>query len=152
MKKIAVSILLFGSLIACSPDPNQSTTTDFPIVGTWKLLQGTTIKGKDTTRTDYTKGQEMIKIISPTHFAFLRHDLQHGKDSTADYSAGGGRVTIGEKSYTEYLDYFNVREWEGGKFDFEYEIKGDTLVITGIEKVEKLGVNHLNIETYIRQK
>ena len=152
MKNQAIGILLTLTAAACGYKDTQTQSASLPLVGTWKLLQGTTIKGNDTTRTDYTKGQEMIKIISPTHFAFLRHDLQHGKDSTADYSAGGGRVTIGEKNYTEYLDYFNVREWEGGKFDFEYNISGDTLTITGIEKVEKLGVNHLNIETYIRQK
>lgn len=152
MKNQAIGILLALAAVSCGSKDTQTQSVTLPIVGTWKLLQGTTIKGNDTTRTDYTKGQEMIKIISPTHFAFLRHDLQHGKDSTADYSAGGGRVTIGEKNYTEYLDYFNVREWEGGKFDFEYHISGDTLTITGIEKVEKLGVNHLNIETYIRQK
>ncbi len=29
--------------------------------GTWKLLSGTTIQGKDTVHTDYTQGQEMIK-------------------------------------------------------------------------------------------
>jgi hypothetical protein len=102
-----------------------------PIIGTWQLISGTTIKGSDTTVTDYTKGQEMIKIITPTHFSFLRHDLNHGKDSTADYSAGGGRVKIEGKKYKEYLDYFNVREWEGGEFEFDYEVTGDTLIIKG---------------------
>ena len=104
--------------LACNPKSSEQT----PIIGTWQLISGTTIKGSDTTVTDYTKGQEMIKIITPTHFSFLRHDLNHGKDSTADYSAGGGRVKIEGKKYKEYLDYFNVREWEGGEFEFDYEI------------------------------
>ncbi|MGK0366482.1 MAG: putative ferredoxin-like protein [Saprospiraceae bacterium] len=66
---------------------NESTS----IVGTWKLLSGTTIKGKDTIVTDYTQRQEMIKIINETHFAFLRHDLKNGRDSNAIFVAGGGK-------------------------------------------------------------
>lgn len=132
--------------ISCSK-PSPSPT---PLVGTWKLLKGTTIAGKDTTVVDYTQGQEMIKIISPTHFAFLRHDLNHGKDSTAVYSAGGGRATINGHKYTEYLDYFNDRVWEGNAFEFEYTINGDTLTTKGIEKIEKAGVDHVNMEMFVR--
>lgn len=124
-----------------------------PIIGTWKLLQGMTIQGKDTTVTDYTRGQEMIKIISPTHFAFLRHDLVHGKDSSsAVFVAGGGSVRMAAHTYTEVLQYCNFREWEGGTFEMEYVIKGDTLITTGIEKVEAAGINHLNVETFVRVK
>ena len=93
-------------VLACSSVPEKediSASEELPIVGTWRLLSGTTIKAADTVVTDYTIGQEMIKIISPTHFAFLRHDLNHGKDSTASYAAGGGRVLIGDSSYTEFL-------------------------------------------------
>ena len=128
------------------------TQSEPPIVGTWKLISGTTIKGTDTVVTDYTIGQEMIKIISPTHFAFLRHDLNKGKDSTASYAAGGGRVKIGDSTYTELLDYFSIREWEGGEFELSYQITGDTLITTGVEKVESLGIEHLNIEKLVRVK
>ncbi|MGS2739687.1 lipocalin family protein [Sinomicrobium sp. M5D2P17] len=120
------------------------------IQGTWKLVSGTTIQDKDTVHTDYTKDQEMIKIINDTHFAFLRHDLNDGKDSSAVFVAGGGKYTLKGNKYTEHLEYFNVREWEGNSFELEYEIKGDTLTTKGIEKVEALGVNHINIEKYIR--
>lgn len=148
MKKILFGISMGFFALACTTKSPESS----PIIGTWQLISGTTIKDKDTTFTDYTKGQEMIKIITPTHFSFLRHELNHGKDSTADYSAGGGRVKIEDGKYKEYLDYFNVREWEGGEFEFDYEVKGDTLIIKGIEKVEKLGVNHINIEKYLKKK
>lgn len=142
-------IALACALLLCAA---CSTTTEAPspLIGTWKLLKGTTIAGQDTTIVDYTQGQEMIKIISATHFAFLRHDLNHGKDSTAVYSAGGGRAAINGNKYTEYLDYFNAREWEGNTFEFEYSIHGDTLTTKGIEKVEKAGVDHLNIEMFVR--
>jgi hypothetical protein len=44
-----------------------------------------------------------------------------------------------------------VREWEGGEFEFDYEVTGDTLIIKGVEKVEKLGINHINIEKYLKK-
>ena len=144
---LLVAVLLIQS---CTDQPAPAGATPSAITGTWKLLEGVTIAGKDTNRVDYTKGQEMIKIITPTHFSFLRHDLQGGKDSTAVFAAGGGRVEINGNQYTEHLDYFTTREWEGNSFHFTYEINGDTLVTTGIEKVEELGVNQLNRETYLR--
>ena len=146
---------LLALIFSCGTDAVKNggvKQSEPPIVGTWKLISGTTIKGTDTVVTDYTIGQEMIKIISPTHFAFLRHDLNKGKDSTGSYAAGGGRVKIGDSTYTELLDYFSVREWEGGEFKLSYQISGDTLITTGIEKVESLGIEHLNIERLVRVK
>ncbi|UGU17293.1 hypothetical protein LS482_05330 [Sinomicrobium kalidii] len=125
---------------------------DPTIKGTWKLLSGTTIKDKDTVFTDYTKDQEMIKIINDTHFAFLRHDLNQGKDSSAVFVSGGGTYSVKGNTYTEYLEYCNYREWENNSFELEYRINDDTLVTKGVEKVETLGVDHINIEKYVRLK
>lgn len=92
----------------------------------------------------------MIKIISPSHFAFMRHDLENGEGDSPVYFAGGGRCKIEGNSYTEYLDYFNERAWEGSHFEFEFEIRKDTLVTQGRERVEELGIDYLNIEKYVR--
>ncbi|WP_079688794.1 lipocalin-like domain-containing protein [Ohtaekwangia koreensis] len=119
--------------------------------GTWLLITGTTIQKNDTTHTDYQKGQRMIKIINDTHFAFLNHDLNHGKDSTsAMYVAGGGRYTLTGDQYTEHLEYCNFREWEDKTFHFTVTLKSDTLVQRGIEKIEETGIDREIIETYIR--
>jgi hypothetical protein len=72
--------------------------TEIPLTGTWKLISATTIKG-DSTSTDYFKGKEMIKIINKTHFSFLSHDLNKGKDSTASFTAGGGNYTLEGSTY-----------------------------------------------------
>ena len=120
------------------------------IIGTWKLLTGTIIEGKDTTITNYTINQEVMKIINSTHFAFLRHDLN--KDSIPIFVSGGGRCEIEKKKYTEHLDFCNFREWENNTFDFEFEIIGDTLITKGIERVESLKINRFNIEKYVRLK
>ena len=94
-----------------------------PIVGTWKLINGTTISGTDTLLTDYTQGQEMIKIINETHFSFLRHDLTHGEDSTAIFVAGGGSYSLDGNKYTEHLNYCSARAWEGNSFEFEFGVR-----------------------------
>src|SRR5690606_10562939 len=104
---IVAGFIILQSCITVTKEKSSS------IQGTWKLVSGTTIQDKDTVHTDYTRNQEMIKIINNTHFAFLRHDLNRGKDSSAVFVAGGGKYTLEGNKYTEYLEYFNVREWEG---------------------------------------
>ena len=148
-------MVLAAGLMACStPTPNnQSTKTTVTLEGTWKLLSGTLIEKGNSTVTDYTKGKEFIKIINDTHFAFLSHDLNKGKDSTtAVFSAGGGSYSLTDSLYTEHLEYCNDRQWEGNSFDFTITIHGDTLTQKGIEKVENIGVYRINIEKYIRVK
>lgn len=152
MKQSVLLLLLSASWISCNTSA-KSNETLVPIKGTWELISGTTIVKKDTTVTDYTKGQKMIKIINDTHFAFLRHDLNQGKDSSsAIFDSGAGRYTLKGDQYTEHLDYCNYREWEGHTFEFKVSIVNDTLTQSGIEKVEKAGIDRTIIEKYIRAK
>jgi len=153
MKQTIGFILINVMLLSCnSSTPSEKPeTTQFPIEGTWELLSGTTIEKNDTVTTNYASDQRMIKIINSTHFSFLRHDLNKGKD-TAIYSSGGGSYTLKGDQYTERLDFCSDREWEGHEFQFTVSIKNDTLIQTGIEKLENLGINRLNIEKYKRVK
>ena len=114
MKQAIGLILIIALLVSCdtSPNKNASKKRNNDMEGTWKLISGTTITGNDTTVTDYTKDQSMIKIINETHFAFLRHDLNMGKDASPIYESGGGHYTLAGEQYTEYLEYCNHREWE----------------------------------------
>ena len=155
MKRII--IFLAATIIIASCKTKQPITTaaqpGLPIEGTWKLLTGVLIEKGDTTITDYTHKLSFIKIINADHFSFLNHDLNKGKDSaTAAFSAGGGSYTLKDSLYTEHLEYCNDRQWEGNDFSFTVTIQNDTLVQTGIEKVESAGVNRLNIEKYVRMK
>ena len=154
MKQGTGLILIVALLLSCgtSPSNNAFQKMNNDIEGTWKLISGTTITGNDTTVTDYTKYQSMIKIINKTHFAFLRHDLNMGKDSSAIYESGGGHYTLAGEQYTEYLDYCNHREWEGSSFQFTVSLKNDSLVQRGIEKVDKAGIDRVITETYARVK
>ncbi len=140
-------------LLSCNAVQNKTSDTKLPLQGTWKLLTGTLIEKGDTTVTDYTKATEFIKIINDTHFAFLSHDLNKGKDSaTASFVAGGGKYSLKDSSYTEHLEYCSDRQWEGNDFDFTITINNDTLTQKGLEKIDSIGVNRLNIERYVRLK
>ena len=147
MKLLSCSII---SLILISCADNTNKLPRDPIEGTWKLISGTLIEKGDTTVTYYDKNVSFIKILNQTHFAFLQHDLNKGQDSTAIFVSGGGRYTLVNNSYTEHLEYCSAREWEGNDFSFTVSLKGDTLIQTGVEKVENLGIDRLNIEKYVR--
>ncbi|RYY14733.1 MAG: hypothetical protein EOO04_29755 [Chitinophagaceae bacterium] len=149
---LPIFLLLIIS-ISCTDTSNTSEVAKvkMPITGSWKLLSGTLVEKGDTTVTDYTKTSSFIKIINDTHFAFLQHDLQNGKDSsTASFSSGGGKYTLKDSTYTEHLEYCTAREWEGHDFSFILTLNNDTLVQRGVEKIESAGIDRLNIEKYIR--
>jgi hypothetical protein len=147
---IIITTIIFLSCNTTTQSENPAKTK-LPIEGTWELISGASITKSDTVITDYTKNQKMIKIINGTHFAFLKHDLNKGKD-TAIFESGGGSYSLVDSQYTEHLDYCNYREWEGHAFQFTVTIKNDTLTQTGIEKLENLGVDHVIIEKYARTK
>ena len=138
-------------IAACTerPKKNPQIADEVSLKGTWKLLTGTLIEKGDTVVTDYTTNRSFIKIINDSHFAFLSHTLR--KDTT-DFSAGGGSYTLIGNNYTEHLEYCNAKEWEGHDFSFTVTITGDTLVQTGVEKIEAQGIDRINTEKYIRYK
>jgi hypothetical protein len=153
MKKFLILLLACILIAACSmKQPKGKANNPVPIAGTWKLLTGTLIENGDTLVTDYTGDVSFIKIINDSHFAFLLHDLNQGKDSTAVFSAGGGSYSLTDSLYTEHLEYCSDRAWEKNDFSFVVTIKNDTLIQRGVEKIEEAGVNRLNIEMYVRVK
>ena len=154
MKLRLIYALLFLALYSCESNNHteKPSVTPNPMIGTWELISGTTIQGKDTVVTDYTKNKKFLKIINASNFAFIGHDLTKGKDSLAFYTSGAGTYTLADSLYTEHLQFCSDRAWEGNDFAFTILIQNDTLTQTGVEKVDKLGVNRLNIERYVRQK
>lgn len=150
MKPTIALLFVLSCLMSCQTKTSNDTPKS--MVGTWQLITGITIEKGDTVVTDYTKNTSFIKIINETHFAFLQHDLSKGKDSTAAFSAGGGSYSLKDSLYSEHLEYCSAREWEGNDFNFTVTLKNDTLTQQGIEKVEKAGVNRINIEKYVRVK
>lgn len=144
-----ILLLIIAGLISCT-EARKEDSQRLSLEGTWQLVSGTIIENNDTTITDYTQDLSMIKVINKTHFTFLNHDLKKGQDSTALFVAGGGRYELKGDQYTEHLAYCSLREWEGTEFHFTVSIRQDTLIQSGIEKIENLGVERMNIEKYVR--
>lgn len=149
MKLNWISMLFIALLFACQPKDTDPKSDLNSILGTWELVAVINKEGGETLAT-FVKGRRMIKIITPTYFSFVNHDLNQGKDSSAFFTAGAGTYTLSGNRYIEELEYCTARDWEGHTFDFEIEIKGDTLIQQGIEKSEELGVDRYIIETYLR--
>ena len=143
MKK-AISTLTCLFLLSCQHSSN------IPIEGTWRLVSATNITSGVSTVIDYTGKTRMIKIINGSHFAFLKHDVNLPKDSVNHFDAGGGSYTLKGDQYTEHLDYYSDRNWEGHTFSFTVSLHGDTLVQRGMEKVEGTGIDREIIERYVR--
>ncbi|ABQ07890.1 hypothetical protein [Flavobacterium johnsoniae] len=147
MKKAVSILVLIIAMTSCNSEKKHN-----PIEGTWRLISAETTE-KDSTFSTFNSKTKMIKIINETHFAFFNHDLNNGKDSTnAVFFGGGGKYTLKDSTYTEYLEFFNNRQWENNKFEFTVKVKNDTLIQKGIEKIEKLGVDRIITEKYVREK
>jgi hypothetical protein len=144
----SAAIIFFLSCNIKTTEENSSIN----INGTWQLLSAVSIAKGDSTFTDYTRNQKMVKIVNDSYFAFLKHDVNVPKDSSLNFDAGGGRYTLKGDKYTEYLDFYNDKKWEGKSFDFTVTLKNDTLIQRGVEKVEGTGVDHIIIEKYVRMK
>jgi hypothetical protein len=149
--KLIIGTLVAGLLLSFTLI-NTKKSAPINLNGTWLLLSGTTITKGVSTFTHYTKGQQMIKIMNGTHFGFFKHDTNSKKDSTNHFDAGGGRYTLKGNQYTEYLDFYADKNWENKAFNFTVQIKGDTLIQKGVEKVENENIDRVIIEKYIRLK
>ncbi len=153
--KFKIAFLLTSVVILSCHDKSEnkdSVASTIQIQGTWELISETKIENSDTIFTTASKHQKMIKILNETHFSFLKHDLNKGKDSTAVFVAGGGSYSVKDNQYTEHLEYCNAREWEGNSFPFTVTIQNDTLIQSGREKVEGTDIDRIIIEKYFRVK
>ncbi|WP_419800878.1 hypothetical protein [Mucilaginibacter sp.] len=150
--KINQSVLSVALLFLTACNPKTGPKNSIDLIGTWQLVSATTITKGDSSVTDFTKNQQMIKIINATYFAFLKHDRQSPKDSINHFDAGGGNYTLKGNQYTEHLDFYADKNWEGKSFNFTISIKNDTLTQKGIEKVEKANIDRVIIEKYVRIK
>lgn len=144
-------LLLIGIslLFACKGKTGDKVKHKLNIEATWLLVSGTIIDKNSGKASDYPMDFQMIKIINATHFAFLKHRL-NPKD-TIGFDAGGGSYTFNDDNYTEHLEYYSNKNWEGKTFDFKLRMMNDTLIQTGVERVEKEGIDRVIVEKYIKR-
>lgn len=127
--------------------PSGPSSSALPVQGTWRLITGTVVTKGVPAVTDYTRGKSFIKIINDSHFAFLTHDVNVPRDSSNHFDGGGGNYTLKGDQYTERLDYYTDKQYEGKTYTFTLTFHGDTLVQHGME-----GPDRENTERYVREK
>ncbi|MDR6943264.1 hypothetical protein [Mucilaginibacter pocheonensis] len=151
-----VKFCLLISLIVATSCRQKETKSDKkpdqPLIGSWHLISSKSITKGDTTVTTPPKDQEMVKIFNGTDFAFFTHDLKKGKVDKPVFDSGSGTYTLQGNNYSEHLAYCNYRDWENRDFKFTVQFKNDTLVQTGIEKIDSLKIDHEIIETYVKMR
>jgi hypothetical protein len=152
MKALLAAGILVLLTASCSNQSSKETVSN-SIAGTWQLVTAKVITKGDTATTYPVPGQEMIKLFtSDNHFAFFRHDINLGKDSTAYYDSGSGTYTLSGENYTEHLAYCSARGWENKDFSFTLQVRNDSLIQKGIEKIDSLKIDHEIVEIYTRKK
>ncbi|GLU55305.1 hypothetical protein [Dyadobacter frigoris] len=148
---LLASALFFG-LISCTEKIDTKIETAPSIAGTWTLVSSKVITKGDTVATFPVTGQEMIKIFNENTFAFFKHDLNGGKGEAAIFDSGAGTYELKDGNYSEHLAYCNYRDWENRDFKFKLRVQNDSLIQTGIEKIDSLNVNQEIVEVYVRKK
>ncbi len=117
------------------------------IIGSWLLVYGET-RTTDSVEVKDLSNTEFIKILNKDHFAFFNQK----KDTAEGFYGGGGIYSLKGNVYTERLDYIGVKELRGHEFTFNVEVKGDTLIQSGVEDVPEAGIKRHIVEKYIRIK
>ena len=148
MRYLVFSILLLA-LLNCT-NKNTSKTIVSPankLIGTWKMVYAE-IKENDSIKVKDLSSTNFIKIINNSHFAFFNQE----KHSSENFYGGAGTYTLNGEKYIETLSYTSVEAIKNHEFPFTIEIKGDTLIQSGIEEVKEAGINREIIEKYIKNK
>jgi hypothetical protein len=145
MKNLISLLIIVFVLIGCNQ--KKASKISLNIEGTWQMMcaeivENDSLKLKDLSKTNF------IKIINETHFSFFNQD----KNGVNNFYSGAGTYELKENNYTEKLEFTTVEAIKNHQFSFLVKIKGDTLIQSGIEKVEAAGINRKIVEKYIKLK
>ena len=143
MKNIVIPICLL--LVACTQTEKKKEV--HPVVGSWQLVYAH-IEQNDSIEVKDLENSSFIKIINDTHFAFLNQV----PETREGFYGGAGTYTLVGDEYAEILEYVGNPVLRGHEFSFKVEFKGDTLIQSGVEKVEAAGMDRYIVEKYLRIK
>ena len=117
------------------------------IEGTWLLVYGE-VKENDSLIIKDLYKSSFIKIINDSHFAFFNQV----EGDASQFYGGGGTYTINRDDYVETLTYTSALAFKGRAFPFKIELKGDTLIQSGVEEIKEAGIRREIVEKYIKVK
>ncbi len=92
-----------------------------PLLGAWKLVAGK--YGDAAEFEDASPEETMIKLVTDTHFIWVRFDSKTKEVS----HAAGGRCSVSDDKYTEHIEYGigPVMQLKGTKQPFTWKLEGD---------------------------
>ncbi len=121
MKFHAIALLVLVTVIR--------TFGQHPLVGTWEMIS---IKGINASgekfSTDTTTIRE-VKIITPTHYILIAHDVEG--DSLVFNRSYAGVVELNGDKYTEKPMLASVPIFSNVKTDFSWKVIGDKFIQSG---------------------
>ena len=92
-----LAVALAGSFPVCADDSTNNESPDSPLQGTWRLVAS---KYGDAPEFQNALPEEtMIKLVTDTHFTWVRFDSETKEVS----HAAGGRCTVDGGTYTEHI-------------------------------------------------
>lgn len=151
MKQIVYLLLTSIILFSCKESKTETdkiiSNKKNPIEGSWKLVYAD-ITENDSVQVKDLNNNDFIKIINETHFAFFNQD----RGTNENYVAGAGTYSFNGEDYIETLNFIPAVAYRNHVFPFKVEIKGDTLIQHGHEKIEEADLDRYILEKYIRIK
>ena len=129
-------------ITSCTSKRDDSTNL---IIGTWELIYAEVKENDSLTIKDLSKSS-FIKIINDSHFAFFNQV----EGDAGQFYGGGGIYTINGDDYVETLTYTSALDFKDHIFPFKVELKGDTLIQSGVEEIKEAGIRREIVEKYVR--
>lgn len=118
------SSLLFLLLVISMPGKSQH-----PLVGTWEMvsIKGTNAAGEKFSYDSKTTRE--VKIITPTHYMLIAHDVEG--DSLVFNRCYAGSIQINGSKYNEIPMLSSVAIFENVKTDYTWKVEGDRFIQSG---------------------
>ncbi|WP_194767679.1 hypothetical protein [Tamlana sp. I1] len=123
----------------------KKKASEISISGTWKMVYAEIIEN-DSIKIKDLKNTAFIKIINDSHFAFFNQEI----NKSDRFYGGGGTYSLVGNDYVETLSFTSVENIRNHKFPFKIQMKGDTLIQTGLEQIKEAGINRIITEKYIK--
>jgi len=100
-----------------------------PLIGTWEMVSIKGISANGEKFSIDTSTVREVKIITPTHYMLIAHDVQ--KDSLVFNRSYAGTIKIDGNKYIEYPTQASVQIFDNVKTDFTWKIEGDKFTQAG---------------------
>jgi hypothetical protein len=100
-----------------------------PLVGTWELVSIKGVNAEGEKFSDDTSHIREVKIITPTHYMLIAHDVEG--DSLVFNRCYAGTIHVQGNKFNEIPTLASVSIYDNVKTDFTWKIEGDKFIQSG---------------------